>query len=327
MAEHDQDAAGQRPPETGGEAAEQPNQPSNVAGAPNVPAVDPARAAPPPAQPAPRQVADSTSAAATEGASGQAPPAAQAEQQAAPAATPPGTSGAGVPPAGTPNRPAGPAPARPAGTPPARPAGAAPARPAAGARPAAARPTPPAPPAEPEPDPEEIAGLREVMPDLEWKRVYGDVELNVPKGRLVEIAQRLRDQYDYDYLSAVTAVDWPDRIEMVYHLYSFNYLKRRSGIVLRVDLERPALPDYPLCDSLTRLWPGAEFQEREVFDLMGVKFIGHPDLRRILLSDDFPGHPLRKDFVFDYEYVLVNHLRYGVEGQLAPADGDRRSPN
>ena len=65
----------------------------------------------------------------------------------------------------------------------------------------------------------------------------------------------------------------------------------------------------------TTIWPGADFQEREIWDLMGIKFVGHYDLRRILLADDFPGHPLRKDFTFDYEYVLVRHLRSGVEGQ------------
>lgn len=167
--------------------------------------------------------------------------------------------------------------------------------------------------------------LRKLLPDLQWKRVHGYVELNVPKTRLLEVAQLLRDRFGYDYLSAVTAVDWLDRIEMVYHLYSYDYRKRPGCMVLRVDLERPELPEYPLCPSLTRLWPGAEFQEREVYDLMGVKFIGHPDLRRILLADDFPGHPLRKDFVFDYEYVLVHHLSYGVEGQFAPADGGRSS--
>jgi NADH-quinone oxidoreductase subunit C len=112
---------------------------------------------------------------------------------------------------------------------------------------------------------------------------------------------------------------------MVYHLYSFNYLRRPTGVALRVDLERPDFPDYPIVPSLTSLWPGANFQEREVYDLMGVKFVGHPDLRRILLSDDFPGHPLRKDFVFDYEYVLVRHLSYGVEGQLATEDRGPRS--
>jgi NADH:ubiquinone oxidoreductase subunit C len=234
-----------------------------------------------------------------------------------------------------------PVPTRPAGTPggalprgdsnvPSRPAGAVPTR-AAAARPAggAARPTPaPArPAAPPEPDPELVLGLREAMPELEWTRVHSYIELKIPKIRLLEIAQRLRDHWDYDYLSAITPVDWLDRIEMVYHLYSFNYRKRPEGVVLRVDLERPELPEYPLCPSLTRLWPGADFQEREIWDLMGVKFVGHPDLRRILNADDFPGHPLRKDFVFDYEYVLVKHLGYGIEGQLGRYDAGSRGPN
>ena len=166
------------------------------------------------------------------------------------------------------------------------------------------------------------------MPDLEWKQVQGYLELKIPKERLVETAQRLRDHLGYDYLSSITAVDWPpDRIELVYHLYSFNYLQRPTGLVLRVDLERPAFPDYPLCPSLVPLWPGADFQEREVYDLMGIKFVGHPDLRRILLADDFPGHPLRKDFIFDYEYTLVRHLAYGVEGQFAEPQMGSRTPS
>jgi NADH-quinone oxidoreductase subunit C len=223
------------------------------------------------------------------------------------------------------------APARPA--PATRPGGpAAAARPAAApgtaARPAAspaARPAAAA--AAPEPDPEEVVRLREALPELQWKRAQGYLELNIPKQRLLEVAQWLRDDLEYDYLSSVTAVDWLDRIEIVYHLYSFNYYKRPSAVVLRVDLERPEYPEYPLCPSLTKLWPGAGFQEREVYDLMGVKFVGHPDLRRILLADDFPGHPLRKDFEFDYEYVLVRHLSYGVEGQFeTPTYGSRSLP-
>ena len=74
--------------------------------------------------------------------------------------------------------------------------------------------------------------------------------------------------------------------------------------------------------SMTAIWPGADFQEREVYDLFGVKFVGHPDLRRILLEDRFPGHPLRKDWTFDYEYILVRHLKYGAEGQDGPAGGE-----
>lgn len=204
----------------------------------------------------------------------------------------------------------GAAPARPA-------APAAPTRPAAPTAPAA-RPAPAA-PAAPARDPDEVVALRELIPDLAFERVHGYVEVTLPKEQLLGAATLLEYRFEYDYLSSITAVDWSDRIEMVYHLYSFDPKKQPGCTVLRVNLERPAYPDYPTVQSLTPLWPGAEFQEREVYDLMGVKFVGHPDLRRILLSDDFPGHPLRKDFVIDYQYVLVQHLRYGIEGQFAPS--------
>ena len=76
--------------------------------------------------------------------------------------------------------------------------------------------------------------------------------------------------------------------------------------------------------SLTPLWPGAELQEREVYDMFGIQFLGHPDLRRVLLEDDFPGFPLRKDFTIDPEYVLVRHLARGSVGQLDRIDaGDQ----
>ena len=93
--------------------------------------------------------------------------------------------------------------------------------------------------------------------------------------------------------------------------------------MLQPALRRFLPPDpNPLCPSLTTVWAGAELQEREIYDLFGVKFVGHPDLRRILLDDNFPGHPLRKDWTFDYEYVLVKHLKYGAEGQDAPPGGE-----
>jgi len=122
-----------------------------------------------------------------------------------------------------------------------------------------------------------------------------------------------------DYLSAITAVDWRDRVEMLYHCYGWDYVETPGCLVIRADL--PPEPN-PLCPSLTAVWTGAELQEREIYDLFGVKFIGHPDLRRILLDDNFPGHPLRKDWTFDYEYVLVKHLKYGAEGQDAPPGGE-----
>jgi len=102
-----------------------------------------------------------------------------------------------------------------------------------------------------------------------------------------------------DYVSNVTAVDYPpERIQMVYHLYSMA--KKHGPVALNVNLPR----DNPVVASLTPLYRGAEFQEREVFDLFGVTFEGHPDLRRILMWEGFNGHPLRKDYVVEDQDVL-----------------------
>ena len=191
---------------------------------------------------------------------------------------------------------------------------------AAAAPKTADKPATPTKPAEAEPEPAELQALREVAPDLTWERKHGYVEIKVPREKLLESARACK-RLGYDYLSAVTGVDWRDRLEMLYHFYSYDYVATPGCIVLRVDL--PPEPN-PLCPSLTPIWAGAEFQEREVYDLMGVRFVGHPDLRRILTADDFPGHTLRKDWVFDYEYVLVHHLRYGAEGQQAPPGGQER---
>ena len=97
--------------------------------------------------------------------------------------------------------------------------------------------------------------------------------------------------YEFDFLSAVTAVDYKEYFEVVYMLTS---TKHNHSLILKVrcdDRNNAAVP------SVTSLWQGADFQEREVFDLFGIKFDGHPNLKRIFLWDQFPGHPLRKDFV------------------------------
>jgi NADH:ubiquinone oxidoreductase subunit C len=163
--------------------------------------------------------------------------------------------------------------------------------------------------------------LEALAPDLSPRIVHTYLELTVPAERLLEAARILRDQFDYDYLSQVTAVDWPDRLEMVYTLYHLrNWEQHRAadpegpkGVMVRVNLPRV---DEPRVVSLVSLWPGADLQEREVFDMFGIRFVGHPDLRRILLDDDFPGFPLRKDFALDPEYVLVRRLARGVDEQL-----------
>ena len=104
-------------------------------------------------------------------------------------------------------------------------------------------------------------------------------------------AERLRAD-GFDFLQNLTAVDWikEERIELVYHLWSYA---RRVGCVVKIDLPR-AQPEVP---SVADVWRAADWYEREQFDLLGVAFVRHPDLRRILMPDDWPGHPMRKDYV------------------------------
>jgi len=95
----------------------------------------------------------------------------------------------------------------------------------------------------------------------------------------------------FDALEDLTALDWPQRnvIELVLHLFSFQH---RHGVVVKVELDRAA----PSAPTLSAVWRAAEWFEREVLDLFGVTFVGHPDPRRIMLPDDWEGHPLRKDY-------------------------------
>jgi NADH-quinone oxidoreductase subunit C/D len=116
------------------------------------------------------------------------------------------------------------------------------------------------------------------------------------KEQLTQVAEYLKDELGYDFLSSVTAVDYfPEGLEVVYHFYKYT---GGPSIVLKVQVPR----DHAVVPSLTPLFPGADFQEREAWDLMGVHFEGHPDLRRILLWEGFAGHPLRKDWHEPYYY-------------------------
>jgi NADH-quinone oxidoreductase subunit C len=121
----------------------------------------------------------------------------------------------------------------------------------------------------------------------------GDPWLLVKAARLVEVGAFLKGTagLDFDLCEDLTAVDWPKRnvIEVVVHLLS---LKHRHALKLKVEADRAA----PVVPSLTGVWKGADWFEREVYDLFGVTFTGHPDLRRIMLPDDWEGHPLRKDY-------------------------------
>ena len=114
----------------------------------------------------------------------------------------------------------------------------------------------------------------------------------IKNDQLLEAARFMRDEMGYDYLSSVTGVDYPDanEVEVVYHAYSTKH----AGAPLVFKARAPR--DNSLVPSLVAVWPGADFQEREAWDLMGIKFEGHPNLKRILMWEGFQGHPLRKDW-------------------------------
>ncbi|MFQ5739897.1 MAG: NADH-quinone oxidoreductase subunit C [Acidobacteriota bacterium] len=131
----------------------------------------------------------------------------------------------------------------------------------------------------------------------------GQDTLILAKTALLEVARFLKQDpaLKYNYLMDLTAVDhWKrkPRFEMVYHFFSLQHKFR-----LRVKASVGGL--HPEIDSLTPLWPGANWYEREVYDMFGIRFKGHPDLRRLLLYPEFKGHPLRKDYPINRRQPLV----------------------
>lgn len=110
---------------------------------------------------------------------------------------------------------------------------------------------------------------------------------------LYQVAELLKNtsEFEFDYLTNLTAVDYVDYFEVVYHLVS---LKHNHSIVLKT---RCFDRDNPTVSSVVTLWRAADYQEREVFDLMGITFEGHPNLKRLLLWEGFVGHPLRRDYL------------------------------
>jgi NADH:ubiquinone oxidoreductase subunit C len=100
---------------------------------------------------------------------------------------------------------------------------------------------------------------------------------------------RLGNGFNFDYLFCVTCIDWKTHFTMVYHLTSTIH---RDSIVIKAKLDR----ENPEIETVSDIWRTAEFHEREVYDLFGVRFLNHPDLRRLFLTDEWKGWPLRKDY-------------------------------
>ena len=151
----------------------------------------------------------------------------------------------------------------------------------------------------------------------------GDVTVLLSRERLCESALWLRDERGYQLLRSVTAVDFPEvepRFQVVAHLLALPEAAMAgdpaSGEPYRaLRLKVPVPGDDAVVDSLVPLYPTADYLEREVWDLFGIEFAGHPDLRRILLPQAFEGHPLRKDHPIEYEEVAFSFNRREVHGR------------
>ncbi len=133
-----------------------------------------------------------------------------------------------------------------------------------------------------------------------------EVRLDVPEpcalvdpAQVAEVGLFLRDDPELDFksLMCLSGVDYGDRLGVAYHVHSLTH---RHRFCIKVDLPRE--PGAARLPSVTEVWPAANWHEREAYDLVGIVFEGHPDLRRILLPDDWQGHPLRKDYQFPREW-------------------------
>ena len=147
--------------------------------------------------------------------------------------------------------------------------------------------------------------------DLKTKIESFDIEISFPEeetpfltltvnpSKLHELAKQLKEDSDtsFDYMFCQTGIDWEENLEVVYDLRSTSH---GHEVVIRVQITDR---ENPTVDSVYDLWKTADFHEREIFDLLGIRFNNHPDLRRIFLDDDWEGYPLRKDYVDEINIV------------------------
>lgn len=126
----------------------------------------------------------------------------------------------------------------------------------------------------------------------------GETTLVLAVGKIAEAARAIHDEFEFDLLSSVTAVDyWPEENPRFHLFYRFTSVPNRQYLNVRVPLPGTS----PSAPTLETVYHNANWQEREVYDLFGIKFEGHSDLRRILMPHDWEGHPLRKDYPLGYE--------------------------
>lgn len=141
--------------------------------------------------------------------------------------------------------------------------------------------------------------LKEKFPGVEtnYRELSAELEIKVEPTQLKAVAFFLRDRgtAGCNYLSCLSGVDYKDHFQLVYNVFRITTPVR---VMLKVDVPRPEGDVLPEVDSLVEVWPTADWHEREVYDMFGIRFQGHPNLIRILMPEDFDGgYPLRKDFV------------------------------
>jgi len=160
-----------------------------------------------------------------------------------------------------------------------------------------------------------VAALQAKFPQVTPRVSSDHPALNTSAGDVIAVLTALRDEFAFDLLMDLTAIDWAEgtspRFTVVYHLLSTAH---HTYVRVAANCENDAEPAMP---TAVPLWPGANWHERECFDMFGIKFTGHPDLRRILMWDGYPYHPLRKEFPLagietalpDAEIVAETHTK------------------
>lgn len=143
-----------------------------------------------------------------------------------------------------------------------------------------------------------LAAIQAKFPDVqEIAKVAGqargdELYISVPAAKISDLSRFIRfdPPLSFDFLSFLTSTDWKTHFEVIYYFVSTLH---KHKLVIKVKVEDRTNPSVP---SVTSIWPAADWQEREVFDMMGIQFAGHYNMRRILLPDDWEGFPLRKDY-------------------------------
>lgn len=124
-------------------------------------------------------------------------------------------------------------------------------------------------------------------------------EIVIEKEKLLNLIKEKKEKFEF--LHSITCVDYPEYFQIVYHLYSL----KNEGMVVKINISK----EDPSVETLSNIYKTADWQEREIYDLFGINFISHPNLKRILLPDKWEGHPLRKDYTFEEENLIVEKAR------------------